>query len=80
MADVLTFKEWLIEFEGVNLPIGDLAIHAAHDDSFPNTRDFDVLLEYLLHEVKASTKVTIAFEAAYRYYKDSCSVYIRIVK
>lgn len=77
---MLTFKEWIIKFEDVDLPIGDLAIHAAHDNKFPNTRDFDVILHYLVHDVKASTKVIIAFEAAYRYYKDSCSVYMRIVK
>ncbi|WP_421958171.1 YozE family protein [Planococcus citreus] len=69
-----------MKFEDVELPIGNLAIHAAHDEKFPNTRDFDVILCYLVHEVKASTKVMVAFEATFRYYKDSSSLKLRSIK
>lgn len=80
MIRLITFRDWLLKFRGVDLPIGDLAVHAAYDKRFPNTRDYDVVHYYLIYEVKASTEVMMAFEAAYDYYKNSSSVYLRIIK
>ena len=77
---MLTFKEWVIKFNGIDLPIGDLAVHVAFDKKFPNTRDYDAIHYYLIYEVKASTEVIMAFESAYNYYKDTNSIYLRIVK
>lgn len=76
----MTFKEWLLKFEEVDLPIGDLAVHAAFDKKFPNTRDYDQILAYLVCEVKASSQVITVYRAAYAYYKDSCSLRLYLKK
>lgn len=76
----MTFKDWILKFDGVDLPIGDLAVFVAFDKKFPNTRDYETIHHYLIHVVKASTEVIMAFESAYNYYKDTNSIYLRIIK
>lgn len=35
----VTFKSWIAEFKGVDLPIGDYANDIARDKNFPDTED-----------------------------------------
>ncbi len=41
-----TFKEWLANFKGVDLPIGDLATDSLADPHFPDTNDYTTLYNY----------------------------------
>ncbi|MED2140225.1 YozE family protein [Bacillus thuringiensis] len=47
MILLLTYKEWLLKFKGVDLPIGDIAMDVELDDNFPNTKDYESIREYL---------------------------------
>nr|DAY56189.1 MAG TPA: YozE [Caudoviricetes sp.] len=43
----VTFKSWIAEFKGVDLPIGDYANDIARDKNFPDTEDLQKILDYL---------------------------------
>ena len=44
-----TFKTWIANFRGVDLPIGDFANDIAEDKNFPKTEDFTAIESYLTH-------------------------------
>ena len=39
-----TFKTWIANFKGVDLPIGDYANDIGRDENFPDTEDYQVVL------------------------------------
>lgn len=43
-----TFKSWIANFRGVDLPIGDYANDILADENFPDTEDFSVIRDYLI--------------------------------
>lgn len=44
---MLTYKEWILKFINVDLPIGDIARDIQLDKNFPDTKDYDEILYYL---------------------------------
>ena len=42
-----TFKTWILNFKGVDLPIGDLADDIARDPDFPEEDYFGEILEHI---------------------------------
>ncbi|MBT2600913.1 MULTISPECIES: YozE family protein [unclassified Oceanobacillus] len=68
----MTFKNWIIKFKDVNLPIGDLAKDIDSDKHFPDTKDHDTMLEYL--EKRNAYHLAIeTFERSYRFYQEEIS-------
>lgn len=67
---LLTFKEWLLKFKGVDLPIGDIAAEVELDEDFPNTKDYEILREYL--EINATSDSFMrVFEYSYKMFYES---------
>lgn len=62
-----TFKTWLAKFEGVDLPIGDLARDVAKDSNFPGEDAFEFILEYLTYK-RADTRVIETFCIVWNFY------------
>lgn len=67
---MLTYKEWLLKFIGVDLPIGDIARDVAVDDKFPNTKDYQIIVEYL-ESNSTSDRFMRVFEYSYKMYFES---------
>lgn len=67
---MLTFKEWVLKFVEVDLPIGDIARDLAQDPKFPRTMIYLEMLNYLEEEANASDLVIDNIEKAYYYYMD----------
>ncbi|EJR72002.1 YozE family protein [Bacillus cereus] len=44
---MLTYKEWLLQFKEIDLPIGDMATAIELDAHFPNTNDYESIQEYV---------------------------------
>jgi len=65
----MNFKEWLMHFKNVNLPIGDLAKEIERDENFPNTSDKEIILEHL-ESHNAMDGVINTFEYVYAFYKE----------
>jgi uncharacterized protein YozE (UPF0346 family) len=66
---LLTYKEWLLKFKGVNLPIGDIAAEVELDDNFPNTKDYESLHEYL--ESNYTDSFMRVFEYSFKMFYES---------
>lgn len=49
-----TFKTWISKFEGVDLPIGDLAYDIQRDPDFPEDNDFGIIHEYITYKTSDS--------------------------
>ena len=67
---MLTFKEWIIKFVGVDLPIGDIAADILEDKNFPNVKDYQTILEYL-EATPTSDSFMRVFEYTYKMYYES---------
>lgn len=63
----LTFKNWLLRFSEVNLPIGDLAREVKDDKSFPIQNSHKAILNYLENQ-HAGDPAIVTFENAWSYY------------
>ncbi|MDX1806555.1 MAG: YozE family protein [Paenisporosarcina sp.] len=70
MIILLTYKEWLLKFIGVDLPIGDIAADVAADDKFPNTKDYESIFEYLDSNSSSDSFMRV-FEYTYKMYFES---------
>lgn len=71
MADKLipwTFKSWVVRFQGVDLPIGDLAEDVAKDPAFPDVDDFELLKEHIEARSGLNRAAVAVFEEAWGYY------------
>lgn len=62
-----TFKTWLAEFKGVDLPIGDFAEYVSNEPDFPVEDSFGIIHEYLC-ETKADIKVIETFAIVWNFY------------
>lgn len=62
------FKEWLSRFEGVDLPIGDLANDVKRDSCCPETEDYAKLHSYF--ESKGE-RVVRTFESVWAFYSST---------
>lgn len=67
---MLTYKEWLLKFINVDLPIGDIAKEVAIDENFPNVKDYETISEYLETNF-ASDSFMRVFEYTYKMYYES---------
>jgi len=67
---LLTYKEWLLKFVGVDLPIGDIAADVAADDEFPNTKDHESILEYLESNSSSASFMRV-FEYSFKMFYES---------
>ena len=48
----MSFYKWLLKFEDVDLPIGDVAKHVKDDENFPKeSDDYKELNTYMLSEM-----------------------------
>jgi hypothetical protein len=63
-----TFKAWLLNFKGVDLPIGDLAEDVSTDASFPDD-DFGEILEHLIDKSRNDSEVLQTFYEAWSFYQ-----------
>ena len=67
---MLTFKEWIIKFVGVDLPIGDIAADIAEDKDFPNVKDYQTIIDYL-ERTNSSDSFIRVFEYSFKMFYDS---------
>ncbi|MES1047204.1 hypothetical protein FOA22_22380 [Heyndrickxia oleronia] len=67
---MLTYKEWLLKFTGVDLPIGDIAADVAADDNFPNTKDYESIRKYLETNPTSDSFMRV-FEYTFRMFYES---------
>ena len=67
---MLTYKEWLLKFINVDLPIGDIAADIAADDKFPNVKDYESIFEYLESNGAADSFMRV-FEYTFKMYYES---------
>jgi len=65
----MNFKDWLIEYKDIDRPIGDLAKEVGQDGTFPNSSDYEALIDYF-DSRNAQQAVLDTFEYVYRFYKD----------
>ncbi|MGE6379990.1 YozE family protein [Peribacillus muralis] len=70
MIILLTYKEWLLKFIGVDLPIGDIAVEVSADDNFPNTKDYERIHEYLESNSTSDSFMRV-FEYSYKMFYES---------
>jgi hypothetical protein len=70
---VLTFKEWILKFKEVDLPIGDFAREVGRDQHFPNSIIYEEIMDHLEYDSNSSSLFIESFESIYRYYLDSHS-------
>lgn len=63
----MIFKEWIMQFEKDNSPIGDLAKDIKQDEQFPYTKDYKSILNYLESQ-NACDGAIKAFKHAFRIY------------
>ena len=70
MIILLTYKEWLLKFININLPIGDIAKEVSVDPNFPNVKDYESIFSYL-EENHTSDSFMRVFEYSYKMYFDS---------
>lgn len=66
---MLTYKEWLLKFIGVDLPIGDIAVDVAADDNFPDTKDYESIRDYF--ESNYADSFMRVFEYSFKMYFES---------
>ncbi|MEL3973051.1 YozE family protein [Rossellomorea oryzaecorticis] len=69
----MTFKEYMAQHykERPDDRFSMVAWSVKHDQCFPNTKDYDEMLEYL-KKVNASTTAIRSFKEAYLEYKHEC--------
>jgi uncharacterized protein YozE (UPF0346 family) len=70
VLNLLTFKEWLLKFSGVDLPIGDIAADVAADDNFPNTKDYQSIVDYLKSNPTSDSFMRV-FEYSFKMFYES---------
>ncbi len=66
-----TFKTWILNFRGVDLPIGDLAEDIFKDPDFPDEDYFDDILQHLLQKSRGNSNIVETFVLAWSYYLSS---------
>ena len=65
-----TFYNWLMNFQSVDLPIGDLAKDTKRDEDFPkDCVKFSDLRKYYEQKSNNNTQLLQAFDAAFNLYK-----------
>lgn len=67
----ITFREWILKFVDVDLPIGDLANDIRQDKYFPKDNKREVLYEYLVSKSQNDRNVLNTFTDAWDYYLKS---------
>lgn len=68
---MLTFKQWLLKFIEVDLPIGDAAREINQDPNFPETKSYDVIFNYLENEARASDGWIRTYKDAFKFFKET---------
>ena len=63
-----TFKTWILNFRGVDLPIGDLATDIAGDPDFPEGDYFGELLSHISEKSHDDAVIIETFVLAWGYY------------
>ncbi|WNX84394.1 YozE family protein [Agathobaculum sp. NTUH-O15-33] len=63
-----TFKTWILNFRGVDLPIGDLANDISKDPDFPEEDYFDEILSHVSQKSHNDSDVVETFVLAWSYY------------
>ena len=66
-----TFKEWVLCFQGVDLPIGDLAEAVAQDPDFPATDDYEAICAHIQSRSFFDRAGLEAFMQVWPYYQDT---------
>jgi len=66
----MTFKKWILEFNDVKLPIGDLAKDISSDKNFPKVNSYEVILSHL-ESARASDAAIETFENVWKFYVSS---------
>lgn len=70
MMNKITFKTWILKFECVDWPIGDLASDIKSDRYFPKANDKETILNHLISK-NASNAAIETFNDAWDYYLKS---------
>jgi hypothetical protein len=63
-----TFKTWILNFKGVDLPIGDLADDIARDPDFPEEDYFGEILDHISAKSHENSVIQETFVLAWSYY------------
>lgn len=63
----MKFKNWLLRFSSVKLPIGDAARDVNGDPDFPEENNRETIFSYL-ESKHAGNAATVTFENAWDYY------------
>ena len=63
-----TFKTWISRFQGVDLPIGDLAEDVARDPSFPELDNFGDIYVHIESSANGDPLILETFALAWGYY------------
>lgn len=66
----MTFKRWLVRFEGDDSELGEFADQYSRDKEFPRTRKIGKMMDYLFNQDFSLEEFTIFFEAYKEYYKE----------
>lgn len=66
----ISFRNWVVKFESVDLPIGDLANDIKTDSRFPKENDKEIIMRYLRNR-RACKDAIETFENAWNYYLKS---------
>lgn len=63
-----TFKTWIANFKGVDLPIGDLAEDISKDKGFPDEDYFLEIWEHISSKCGSDPEILETFALAWNYY------------
>lgn len=63
-----TFKNWIVCFKDVDLPIGDLAKDISMDPDFPTEDYFGEILEHIDNKYKGDPNILEIFTLTWGYY------------
>ena len=62
------FKDWIGQFKGQEKPIGDLADDVCRDKTFPDSDDYETLLNYISNRSRGNEAVVSTFKRAWKKY------------
>ncbi len=68
MDNSYLFKDWIKNFENVDLPIGDLAKDIARSKDFPASNDYNALYGYVRVKAKYDRVILEVFETVWNFF------------
>jgi uncharacterized protein YozE (UPF0346 family) len=63
---MLSFKDWIVQYKDVDMPMGDFASDVSRDPEYPKTESYKTLSNYFAS--KSLSEVSRLFEVAWKFY------------